>query len=169
MRLGNDTRSVNRALAVAGLLGFLIMACAQFGEMYRGSTASSVFPDLSYAKLSATLALVQLGVAGGIVFNFCLFMACLSTAIGLLAGTASFIEEASGGKISYKTASLLCFLTAFIVSCAGFEAIFTCTANTAIHLSAVHSSGPVPRLLNRFTGGLRAACYARSGARGRRG
>ena len=45
MRLGNDTRSVNRALAVAGLLGFLIMACAQFGEMYRGSTASSVFPE----------------------------------------------------------------------------------------------------------------------------
>ncbi|MFR8275345.1 MAG: branched-chain amino acid transport system II carrier protein [Desulfovibrio fairfieldensis] len=161
MRLGKDTRSVNRALAVAGLLGFLIRACAQFGEMYRCSTASSVFPDLSYAKLSATLALVQLGVAGGIVFNFCLFMACLSTAIGLLAGTASFIEEASGGKISYKTASLLCFLTAFIVSCAGFEAIFTWATPIlqfiyppCIALALCHA------FLSRFTGGLRAACYA---------
>lgn len=160
-RLNNDERSINRALALAGLLGFLIMSCAQFGEMYRGSTASGVFPDLSYAKLSATLAMRQLGMVGGAVFNVYLIMACLTTAIGLLAGTASFIEEAAQGKITYKTASLLCFVVSFLVSCAGFEAIFTWATPLlqfiyppCIALALCYA------LFNRYRGGLRAACYA---------
>ena len=122
-RLGGHAGKVNRCLCLTGLLGFLLMALIQFGEMYRGSTASGIFPTVDYAKLSATLIIEQFGITGGTIFDLCLLLTCLTTAVGLLAGTATFVAEASDKRISYGRASAFCLAVSFAISCAGLDVI----------------------------------------------
>jgi LIVCS family branched-chain amino acid:cation transporter len=122
-RVRNGGRKTNHYLLITSLLGFLVMATVQFGEMYRGSTISGLFPDVDYARLSASIIDAQLGFHGGFIFNLCLILASLTTATGLLSGAASFFSEASGGRLPYKKTALLSFFLALLVSCAGFDFI----------------------------------------------
>lgn len=87
--------------------------------------ASGIFPYVSYAELSATLIIAQFGITGGTIFDICLIFTCLMTAVGLLAGAATFISDASNNHIPYKIGVFFCLITSFFISCIGLDAIIT--------------------------------------------
>lgn len=119
---------VIRNLIKAGGIGFVILGAIMFGEFYRGYTASGTFPDVSYAKLSASIILHQWGTVGGTVFNGALVFAAMTTAIGLTAGTGDFVHTASKKTISYKAACLGTLTLSTLISISGLDAIITWTA-----------------------------------------
>ena len=159
-RLGNDTPKLNYYLVLTGLLGFLFMACIQCGEMYRGSTASVTLPDVNYAKLSMTMVMEQIGGVVTVFFNLCLILACLTTAIGILGGTASFMASAAEGRLKFATACLICCVLSMFTGIVGLD--------TIVKLFSPVMSFMYPPCIaltlclcfaTPYIGGLRGACW----------
>ncbi|MCB2310966.1 branched-chain amino acid transport system II carrier protein [Clostridium tagluense] len=89
-------------VAVAGL------AFVYGGLMYLGTQTSTLFPaDIARTKLVTELVKLDLGSIGAVVLSLCVALACLTTAIGLLASGAEFFANLSNNKISYKTAAVV--------------------------------------------------------------
>lgn len=124
----SSQRDIISNLIKVGGIGFVILGAIMFGEFFRGHTASGMFPDVSYAKLSASIILHQWGYLGGTIFNAALVFAAMTTAIGLTAGTGDFVHTASNKKISYKTACLATLALSTLISISGLETIITWTA-----------------------------------------
>jgi LIVCS family branched-chain amino acid:cation transporter len=161
VRLGEASRRINFYLVIVGAIGFAVMGCIQLGEMYRGHTASVLFPDLNYAKLSATIVLEQYGNVGGVLFNIALAFAAMTTAIGLAAGCGAYAENASHGAFPYKRACMAALFLSAFVSIAGLGTIVVWA--TPI-LNLVYPPAIALTLctafLTQYTGGRRGACYA---------
>ena len=159
-RLGEHSPRVNYYLVLTGFLGFAIMGSVQLGEMYRGSVSSVLFPDLNYAKLSATVVLEQYGNVGGIIFNICLAFAAMTTAIGLAAGCGVYFENATRGKWRYKRASIATLILSCFISIIGLGTIVV-WATPGLYLVYPPAIALVLCLcfLTEFTGGTRGACW----------
>ena len=121
----HDFKPMIAILLKAAGLGFILFTLVMFGEFFRGHTASGVFVDVSYAKLSADIILHQWGRIGAAVFNGALVFAAMTTAIGVTAGTASFFNSASNEKISYKKACVGTLICSTIISVGGLSAIIS--------------------------------------------
>ncbi|MDR2076588.1 MAG: branched-chain amino acid transport system II carrier protein [Desulfovibrio sp.] len=161
VRLGAASRRINFYLVIVGAIGFAVMGCIQLGEMYRGHTASTLLPDLNYAKLSATIVLEQYGNVGGVIFNVALAFAAMTTAIGLSAGCGAYAENATQGAFPYKKACLATLALSALVSVAGLGTIVVWATPM---LNFVYPPAIALTLctafLTRYTGGRRGACYA---------
>jgi LIVCS family branched-chain amino acid:cation transporter len=160
-RLGAGTSKLNFYLVLTGLFGFLIMSAIQCGEMFRGSTASVILPDVNYAKLSATIVLEQMGTSAGMFFNLCLILACLTTAIGLISACGSFIASATKGKMGYIAGCLLTSVCAILTSITGLDTIVKWVTPV---LQLIYPPAIALTLclcfLTPYLGGMRGACYA---------
>jgi branched-chain amino acid:cation transporter, LIVCS family len=119
---------VSKYLAMAGIIGFIILGTSHFFQMIVGANTGDMFKDVSYARLYATVIINSWGQVGGTIFNIALIFAALTTAVGLGGGTASYFEEASQGKIGYRNCAIVTLAASCLVSMIGLTQIITLTA-----------------------------------------
>ena len=119
---------VMRALFIGMCIGFSLFGLVMFGEFFRGCTASGVFTETSYAKLSADIVMRQWGIIGGSVFNVALTLACLTAAVGLTAGTADFIQAASKNSVRYKAGCIFTLILSGAISLVGLNTMIVWSA-----------------------------------------
>ncbi len=62
---------------------------------------------------------------GGVFFSVALVAAALTTAVGLTGSTAEYMEEATGGRCSYKMAAIGTCVLSVAISAIGLDAIIT--------------------------------------------
>ncbi len=89
-----------------GIAGVAMLTATHFCHMVIGASSASTFPGLSYTALYTAVATAQYGKLGGMLFCIALFMAALTTAIGMSSGCAEFFVDVTGGRFSYKQVSL---------------------------------------------------------------
>ena len=91
---------------VAGSTGVaaLLLAVVYGGLTFLGATTSTAFGDgLDRAALIVAITQELLGQAGVVILAIVVTLACLTTAIGLFGATASYFEEMTKGRLSYRT------------------------------------------------------------------
>jgi LIVCS family branched-chain amino acid:cation transporter len=123
-----EGRKLSKYLLVVGAIGFGILAVSHVLQMLVGASTGYLFKDVTYAKLYATIILKLWGVVGGTVFNIALFLAALTSAVGLAAGTAAYFEEASAKKWSYKSVAIITLVISALISSFGLTTIIKLTA-----------------------------------------
>ena len=119
---------LNRYLVLTAGFGFLLLGTSHFTQMLVGASTGELFTDVSYARLYATIILELWGPLGGAVFNVALLFAALTSAVGLAGGTASYFEEASGGRLPYVACTAVTLLVSGLVSMVGLDEIIRLTA-----------------------------------------
>lgn len=160
-KIGHSSPHLTRYLILAGFKGFLTLAVIQCGEMYRGSTASLLLPDLQYAKLSSSLAFIQMGFWGLLLFNMLLLLACMTTAIGLIGGAVNFTVLASDNKIPFSRACPCALFVAFCISCLGLDIIVDWLSPILSFLYPPFISLTLCLVfLEKYKAGTHGACYA---------
>lgn len=95
---------------VAGSTGVaaLLLAVVYGGLTFLGATTSTAFGDgLDRAALIVAITKELLGQAGVVILAIVVTLACLTTAIGLFGATASYFEEMTKGRLSYRTGIFL--------------------------------------------------------------
>lgn len=99
-------------------VAFLGLFFVYGGLCYIGATASGTLsPELDQTTLLVTAVNMLLGKGGMIAFSVCTILACLTTAIGIAATVADFIERRTNGKVKFKYAVLgICILDIFLAS-----------------------------------------------------
>ncbi len=121
-------RVLNRYLVLTAGFGFLLLGTSHFTQMLVGASTGLLFTDVSYARLYATIILELWGPVGGAIFNVALLFAALTSAVGLGGGTASYFEEASGGKLPYVACTAVTLFVSGLVSMVGLDEIIRLTA-----------------------------------------
>lgn len=155
-----ERRAMMLTLFKAMLIGFTIFGLATFGELYRGSTASGTFMDVSYANLSVDIVAYQWGAAGASAFNVALLLACIPASVGLTASTADFLQKASNGRVPYIGGCLFALGLSCLVSLGGLEAMVTIVtpALNFIYPPCI-AIALIMALMPGQVGVLRGACY----------
>lgn len=111
--------AVMRKVAVRGTLiagaGLLIV---YGGLLYLGASASGTVPaDIEQTALVSELINRILGTSGSVLLAVTIALACLTSAIGVLAVIADFLNKLTDNKIGYKLwVFILCVVAAFMGS-----------------------------------------------------
>ncbi|MBX4263236.1 branched-chain amino acid transport system II carrier protein [Clostridium estertheticum] len=96
------------------------------GLMYLGTQSSTLFPkNIARTSLVTGLVKLDLGSIGSVVLSLCVALACLTTAIGLLASGAEFFANLSKNKLSYKTAAIIMAVVSGLIATNDVDSIVT--------------------------------------------
>ncbi|MCB2340592.1 branched-chain amino acid transport system II carrier protein [Clostridium estertheticum] len=96
------------------------------GLMYLGTQSSTLFPqNIARTTLVTELVKLDLGSIGSVVLSLCVALACLTTAIGLLASGAEFFASLSKNKLSYKTAAIIMAVVSGLIATNDVDSIVT--------------------------------------------
>lgn len=152
-------------LIKASVIGFIILMTIEIGEFLLGASTGSVYADLDYAKLFASVVLDQFGLVGGAVFNVALVFAAMTTAIGLTAGTAEYFVDASKGKWNYQKIAIATLVVSTIISVCGLNEIVKWTAPilNMIYPPCIALVLFVVFFPPRYLGAMKGACFASLG------
>ena len=94
-----DVRERFRAVATSGLMAGLFLLILYAGLIYSGAHMQGVVPaDSSRTDLLTALSRHALGGIGGLVLSILIALACFTTAVGIVTGTADFIAERFGNS-----------------------------------------------------------------------
>ena len=122
---GVEEGKITSNMIRVGIAGVGMLTVTHFAHMVIGATSASSFPDLSYTALYTAVATAQYGKIGGMLFCAALFMAALTTAIGMTSGCAEFFVDVSGGKFSYKQISLIIVILSIFFGSLGLTNILS--------------------------------------------
>ncbi|MGI6028365.1 MAG: branched-chain amino acid transport system II carrier protein [Candidatus Heteroscillospira sp.] len=114
----------NISVVKVGLVGMGLLSLTHFGHMIVGANTGGTI-NLSYAQLYTEVVRALWGNVGGIFFSIALVAAALTTAVGLTGSTAEYMEEATGGRCSYKAAAIATCAVSIVISAVGLDSIIT--------------------------------------------
>lgn len=116
---------VIKSSVFAAIFLFLIYG----GLAFLGATTSAGgFENYNQAGLVVAITESLIGSYGVLVLALIVFFACLTTAIGLVSSCASYFEELTKGKISYKTVVLITVGFSYVISNFGISTIISIAA-----------------------------------------
>lgn len=99
------------------------------GLAFLGATTSAGgFEGYNQTALVVAITQTLIGGYGVLVLAIIVFFACLTTAIGLVSSCASFFEELTKGKISYRAMVLITVGFSYVVSNFGISTIISIAA-----------------------------------------
>ncbi|MEA5038769.1 MAG: branched-chain amino acid transport system II carrier protein [Clostridiaceae bacterium] len=124
-----------KVLRYASLIAAVALTAVYGGLSYLGASAGSVSPaGVSRTGLLIFIANRLMGKAGNILLGVIVAIACLTTAVGLLTSLASYFNEQTSGKLSYKASVI------------GFSALSCLLANLGVS-RIVELASPVLELI----------------------
>lgn len=119
---GVQVAHMNRNMIRVGIVGLAMLTCTHLAHIVIGAYTGGTI-DLSYTALYTAVAAILYGKWGGILFSFALFLAALTTAIGMSSGCSEFFVEISHNKISYKRWALIILILSILFGSMGLTSI----------------------------------------------
>lgn len=110
-----ERQEQKRMLIKVGLIAGILLAFVYGGLTYLGATTASS-PASDSVLLLLTSSQQLLGTGGSLILGLTVALACLTTAVGLIATCANFFNTASDGKISYKLVIVLAIIVSTLMS-----------------------------------------------------
>lgn len=146
-----DTKSQISLTIKAGIvsaIGFLII---YGGLTYLGATASGLYDSsIRQPELTAGIAKGLLGTAGQTILSISVSLACLTTAIGLMATSADYFSKLSKGKVSYKAMVIGMSIFSCVISVVGVSSIVKISQPILVLLYPLATVLMILVILDRF-------------------
>ena len=102
----------NLSVVVTGVGLFIVYG----GLCFLGGMSSAAYPhDMDNTALLNAIILDVMGRPGQVVMGFCVFFACLTTAIGSIAAQANYWTDLTKGKVKYTIWCILWTVLAMII------------------------------------------------------
>ncbi|MBR0522892.1 MAG: branched-chain amino acid transport system II carrier protein [Firmicutes bacterium] len=119
-----DKNDWMRSFSWAGVIAALGLFVVYMGLSYLGARTSSIFsPELSQAELLVAITHMILGKTGTVLLAVIVFLACLTTAIGLTSSCAETVQHIFGWEGRYKPLVLVCIVISYLLSNIGLSNI----------------------------------------------
>lgn len=107
-----------------GIVGIAMLSCTHLAHMIIGAKTGGTI-GLEYTALYTAVAAELYGKVGGYLFAGALFLAALTTAIGMTSGCAEFFVDTTGGKYNYKQFSIVILVLSIIFGSLGLTNILS--------------------------------------------
>ena len=124
-----DPAMVVRCTAISSIFAALGLVAVYGGLMYIGATTSSLGVE-NLGRVNLLLFSVDKlsGATGKMLMTIAMFLACLTTAIGLTSTFSDFMERLTKGKIRARMWSFLCVIISAVLSVQGVDQIVAISA-----------------------------------------
>lgn len=106
-----DNNEIAKVTTIAGVIAAVGLGSVYVGLSYIGATTGSIYTGSNHGEMLSFVSEVLLGASGKIVIGVAMTLACLTTAIGLIATSGSFFNRLTKNAISYNT---VCVITALV-------------------------------------------------------
>ncbi|MGN1383492.1 MAG: branched-chain amino acid transport system II carrier protein [Eubacterium sp.] len=125
-----DKKSVSSLIAKAGIVSGVLLMLVYGGLTFLGATTSgsSAFAGLEQAPLLVAITNRLMGGAGVGILAVIVFLACLTTAIGLTSVAGNYFEELSGGRLKYSHLVVAMTIFSYLFSNVGLAKIISISA-----------------------------------------
>ncbi len=107
-----------------GIVGIAMLSCTHLAHMIIGAKTGGTL-DLEYTALYTAVAASLYGKVGGYLFAGALFLAALTTAIGMTSGCAEFFVDTTEEKYNYKQFSIVILVLSIIFGSLGLTNILS--------------------------------------------
>lgn len=128
-----------RKMAITGtIIAGLGLLVVYGGLLFLGASGSGLFPtDIGDTALVSALIDISLGGFGAIALAIAIALACLTSAIGVIAVIADFLNDLTKEKLSYRSWVLIICVTGVVIGSFGVENIVNYTMPIFIALYPV--------------------------------
>ena len=117
----SEIRTIITTSAFLAALGLLFV---YGGLIYNGAMVNSEFPDtITRTELLSGISLLNLGSLAQIALAILVALACFTTAVGIVTGTADFLAERIGKPIVYPVTVVLACLMGIVIGALSVNAI----------------------------------------------
>lgn len=121
-----DPKSRFMFVLKAGTIGALLLAAVYVGFSHLAALHAGDLQGVPSENLLGIIALKVLGPHAGLIVCLTVVLACLTTAVALIAAFSGFVhQEVLGGKIGYPIVLGFSVLATFFVACFEFQGIST--------------------------------------------
>ncbi len=122
-----DRKEVSGMVALAGVIAGILLMIVYCGLTYLGATTSSIESFAAYEQAGLLMAIVQalMGKYGAILLTIIVFLACLTTSVGLTSVASDYFNEISGGKLKYTHLVIVITVISFVISNFGLSSIIS--------------------------------------------
>lgn len=124
-----ETKSTMNIVIKSSIFAAVALCVIYGGLAYLGATTSAGgFEGYNQTALVVAITQTLIGNYGVLILAIIVFFACITTAIGLVSSCASFFEELTNNKVSYRTVVLLTVGFSYIISNFGISTIISIAA-----------------------------------------
>jgi LIVCS family branched-chain amino acid:cation transporter len=121
---GVSEERMSRNMIRVGIVGIAMLTCTHLAHMLIGASTGGTI-DLNYTALYTAVAAILYGKAGGVLFACALFLAALTTAIGMTSGCAEFFVDTTENKFNYNQYSIAILILSIIFGSLGLTNILS--------------------------------------------
>lgn len=118
-----DKKEITKVTIIAGFIAAIGLSSVYLGIGYIGANTGSAFVGDSHGQMLSFIAESLLGSTGKIIIALTMALACMTTAIGLVASCGSYFSRLSNNKISYNIVCILTVLVSGILANMGLAKI----------------------------------------------
>ncbi|MDO5737779.1 MAG: branched-chain amino acid transport system II carrier protein [Eubacteriales bacterium] len=124
LRKGYDKQETRSMLKGVGIIAGLGIMVVYLGFIWIGASGSSTLQQYSQRSVVTTEAVKLLaGGFGQVLLALIIFLACLTTAIGLLFTAGEYFSDLAKGKLSFKQVVVILTGISYLISILGVEGI----------------------------------------------
>lgn len=122
-----DKKEVSQMVAMAGIIAGVLLLLVYGGLTYLGATTSTVdsFASLNQAALLMTIVQALMGKSGMVLLAIIVFLACLTTAVGLTSVAADYFQNLTNGKAKYEHLVIVIVVFSYVISNFGLSTIIS--------------------------------------------
>lgn len=120
-----DRKDIIEVGTKSAIVAGICLATIYIGLTYVGATGSSLFEGKEKSYILITSVAYLLGDFGKYALALAMFLACLTTSIGLSATSAKYFTKLAKGKVSFNMFALIIAVFTTITSIMGLEAIIS--------------------------------------------
>ena len=119
-----NAKDIMKMTIKSALVAVTGLAFVYGGLMYLGTQSSTLFTkSIARTDLVTQIVKLDLGSIGSVILSLCVALACLTTAIGLLASGAEFFTKLSRNKLSYKTTAIIMAVVSGLIATNNVDSI----------------------------------------------
>ncbi|WP_018213090.1 branched-chain amino acid transport system II carrier protein [Desulfitobacterium hafniense] len=118
-----DNNQIARITIIAGMIAAAGLGFIYIGLAYIGATTGTLFTGTNHGQMLIFVSESLLGVLGRTVIGVVMALACLTTAIGLVASCGEYFSRLTHNRVSYNTVAIITTLVSFILANMGLANI----------------------------------------------
>lgn len=155
-----SSREIRKIIISAAIIAALGLFVVYGGLIYNGAIAHSLFPsNITRSELLSGLSLLNLGPLAQIALALLVALACFTTAVGIITGTADFMAERIKKPFVYQITIILACVIGIVM---GALSVNTIIAIALPVLMLIYPLTIVLILLNVLTESLRSRLIMRA-------